>query len=171
MLSEKMNEAINKQIQEELFSAYIYFSMANWFASQSLNGMATWMKAQTMEELFHMSKMQDYVIERGGSVTFEAVAKPQGEWKSPLDVFETAYHHECHISACINNLMNIAMDERDHATTGMLRWFVDEQVEEEASADEIVQKLKMIGDFNHGIFMIDKELSLRTPTWPAVAGE
>lgn len=168
VISEKMNAAINKQIQEESFSAWLYLSMSNWFEARNLKGMAHWMQAQAFEELFHSVKFQNFINERGGTVVLTDIAKPQTEWQSPLEAFEAAYAHEQHITSCIHGLVDLAMDERDHASASLLRWYVDEQVEEEANADEIVQQLKMIGS-KEGLYLLDKELATRPLIWPGAA--
>ena len=167
MLSEKMLKKLNDQVNAELYSAYLYLSMAAYFESIGLSGFAKWMEAQTMEEMTHAKKIYDYINERGGRVILEAIEKPKIEWSSPLEAFEDAYKHEQYVSSLINNLVDIAVEEKDHATNNFLQWFVAEQVEEEASADEIVQKLKLVGNKGNAIFMMDRELGQRTFTIPA----
>jgi ferritin len=166
MLNETIEKKLNSQINAELFSAYLYYSMANYFESISLPGAAHWMRNQVMEELIHVQKFVAYVNERRGTVKLEAIEGPQIEWKSPLDAFEAAYEHEIHITGLINKLLDAALKVSDHATANFLQWFVAEQVEEETSADAIVQQLKMVGDSKGGLFMIDKELAGRTVTLP-----
>ncbi len=160
MLSEKMEKALNKQINAELYSAYLYLSMSSYFESIDLEGCANWMKAQTQEEMIHAMKIYDYVIERGGRVILDKIDAPKAEWDSALAVFEHAYEHEQLVTGLINDLMNLAIEERDHATQIFLQWFVSEQVEEEASASAVVQKLKLAGD-GGGLFMVDRELGQR----------
>ena len=167
MLSERMMKALNKQLNAELYSAYLYLSMAAYFESKNLKGFANWMRVQAQEELTHAMKFFDYINERGGRVYLEAIEKPPTEWKSPLDVFEATYEHEVKVTSMINDLVNMAMEEKDHATYNMLQWFVAEQVEEEASADEIRQQLRMIKEDGRGIMMLDRELKQRTFTPPA----
>jgi ferritin len=162
MLSKKMEKAINKQINAEFASAYLYLSMSSWFSGHSLDGMANWMMIQFQEEQSHALKFYRYVIERGGTVVLDAIEEPEKEWNSPLHVFEETLKHEQLVTSLINNLVDIAKEERDYATESMLRWFIDEQVEEEANADAIVNQLKLIGDKGHGIFMIDREMKSRT---------
>jgi ferritin len=159
MISERMEQAINKQINAELYSAYLYLAMAAYFESVDLEGCAKWMKAQTQEEISHAMKMYDYVAERGGRVVLDAIAAPKSEWDSPLAAFENAYEHEQLVTSLINGLMETAMAEKDHATQIFLQWFVSEQVEEEASANGVVQKLKLAGE--SGLFMVDRELGQR----------
>lgn len=161
MIKETMINALNEQINEELFSSYLYLAMAAQFDDMALAGFANWMKVQAQEELSHAMKFFNYVSERGGRVALKAIAEPQKEWKTSLEMFEAAYEHECHISECINKLVDLAIKERDYATQNMLQWFVEEQVEEEASADEIVQKLKLMGDAQGAMFMMDRELGSR----------
>ncbi len=159
MLSDRMQKAINKQINAELYSSYLYLSMASYFESVDLSGCAKWMYAQTQEEIVHAMKMYDYINEAGGRVILDAIDKPQESWDSPLSVFEHAYKHEQLVTGLINDLMNLAIEEKDHATQIFLQWFVSEQVEEEASASAVVNRLKLAGD--HGLFMVDKELGQR----------
>ncbi len=166
MLSEKMSRALNKQINAEMYSAYLYLSMAAYFESVSLSGFAKWMEMQTMEEMSHAKKMYDFVNERGGRVILETIEQPKTEWSSPLEAFEDAYKHEQYVTSLINSLVDLALEEKDHATNNFLQWFVAEQVEEEASADAIVQKLKLVGGKGNAIFMMDRELGQRTFTLP-----
>ncbi len=163
MLSDKIYSEFNKQINEEIFSAYLYLAMAAYFHSANLSGFAKWMEVQAMEELTHAKKFFDYIIERGARVALATIEKPKGEWKSALDAFESAYAHEQHITGRINHLMDIAIAEKDYASVAMLQWFVTEQVEEEAHASSIVEKLKMVSGTN-GIFYLDKELGKRAFT-------
>ena len=171
MLSKKMQEALNEQINAELYSAYLYLSMSAYFKSINLPGSANWMRVQTQEEMVHAMKIYDYVNERGGRVALEAVSKPVVEWKSPLAAFQAAYKHEQHVTGLINDLVNLAVKEKDHAVNAFLQWFVNEQVEEEASADEVVQKLKQVEKVPAGVFMIDRELGQRVFTPPTTKGE
>ncbi len=164
MLSERMEKALNKQINAELYSAYLYLSMVSYFESVDLAGCAHYMKAQTQEEMIHAMKIYDFVIERGGRVLLEAIDAPKQEWDSPLAAFEHAYEHEKYVTSLINDLMNLAIEEKDHATQIFLQWFVSEQVEEEASASGVVQKLKLAGGpegKGGGLFMVDRELGQR----------
>lgn len=170
MLNEKIEKALNDQINEELFSAYLYLSMSAWFETINLKGFANWMNVQNQEEQFHAMKIFNFINERGGTVKLQAIKEPQISWKSPLDAFEAAYKHEQHITGRINDLVHLAMDEKDRATQIFLEWFVTEQVEEEAAADEIIQNLKLVGDQGQGIFMLDRELGQRTFA-PPPAGE
>lgn len=170
MLSDKMQAAMNKQINAELHSAYIYLSMSAYFEDKNLPGFANWMRMQWGEELIHAQKFFDFINERRGRVLLEAIDAVPTEWDSALAVFENAFEHECKISAMINDLVDLALAEKDHAANSFLQWFVDEQVEEEASADAIVQQLKLIGDSGYGLYMLDQELAARQPA-AADAGE
>jgi len=166
MISEKMQKAINDQINAELHSAYLYLSMSSYFTSMNLDGFASWMTVQTQEEVSHAMKFFHFVNERGGRALLTAIEGPAAEWDSPLAAFEAAYKHEQYITSRINDLVKIAREENDTATEIMLQWFVTEQVEEEAHADGIVQKLKMVADAPGGVFMMDRELGARTFTAP-----
>ena len=161
MIKADLQKAFNKQINEELFSAYLYAAMVNYFEAQNLKGFANWMRAQTIEELTHANKLINYLQERGGEVKFEAIGKPDSTWKTPLAAFEAAYRHECHITACINDLYNRAAKAGDNAAAIFLNWFINEQVEEEANADEIVQRLKLADGAPGALFMVDNELGAR----------
>ena len=162
MLSDKMQAALNKQINAEIWSGYIYLSMAANFQRLNLTGAAHWMESQFKEELLHAWKFMDYVHERGGTLNLMPIDAVPAEWDTALAAYEFGYDHELKVSAMINDLMTLAMEEKDHASTSFLQWFVDEQVEEEASFDEVVQKLKLVGD-GGGLFMIDRELAQRVP--------
>lgn len=167
MLSPTMEAALNTQINKELYSSYLYLSMAAYFDSVDLEGCSNWMKAQTQEEIIHAMKMFDYVNECGGKVVLEAIDKPRVEWDSPLEAFQQAYEHEQYVTSLINELMNVAQEEKDHATQIFLQWFISEQVEEEASANGVVQKIKLAGE--GGLFLVDRELGQRTMPIPMPA--
>ena len=166
MIKEKMQNAINKQLNAELYSAYLYLSMSAYFDSINLKGFANWMRVQTQEEITHAMKFYNYIIERGGKVTLTPIDGPPTQWESPSAAFEHVYKHEQKVTGLINDLVNLAISEGDHASNNFLQWFVGEQVEEESSADEVVQKLKLIGDANHSLFMFDQELGQRVFTPP-----
>ncbi len=161
MLNPKIQDAFNHHLNQEFFSAYLYLSMASYFEAQNLSGMAQWMRVQFQEELAHGLKFFDFVHERGGRVLLESIATPKTEWDSPLHAFEEAYEHECAISGMINRLVDLALAESDHAANSFLQWFVNEQVEEEATVDAIVQKLKLVGNNGVALFMLDNELGGR----------
>jgi ferritin len=162
MISTKMQDAINEQINAELFSAYLYLSMSAYFQEINLAGFARWMEFQAAEEFFHAKKFYNYLVERGGRVLLKAIAQPETEWNSPQEVFEATLQHEQKVTGLIIDLMDLAIAEKDHATNIMLQWFVSEQVEEEATASEILEKLKLVGTTGNGIFMMDRELGQRT---------
>lgn len=163
MLSERMQTALNQQINEEMYSAYIYLSMSAYFQGLSLDGFANWMRIQYQEETAHALKFFDYIYERGGDVTLLPIAGPAKTWEAPLHAFQEAYKHECKVSGLINELVNLAIEEKDHATLNFLQWFVSEQVEEEASADKIVQSLRLIDSNPAALFMLDREMAQRSP--------
>jgi len=171
MLSEKMQKAINGQINAELYSAYMYAAMSMYFESVDMSGAAAWMNAQAGEELEHAGKFMHYVNERGGRVVLEAIEKPPVEWDSVLDAFQAALKHEEKVSSLINGLVTLAREENDHMTDNFLQWFVAEQVEEEASAGEVVRKLRLVGDSGGGMFMMDRELGQRGSAPEAEEGE
>lgn len=167
MLNERIQERLNEQIQKELYSAYIYYSMAGYFESKSLKGFANWMTVQTQEELSHAHRLYTYINDRGGRATMLPIEAPQNEWDSPLAAMQNVYEHECYVSELINGCVTLAIEENDHMTNTFLQWFVAEQVEEEASADELVQKLKLAGDNSGALFMVDAEIGKRVFTPPA----
>ena len=171
MIGKKMEKALNEQVNAEMYSAYLYLSMESWFKSQNLNGFANWMRVQTQEEMVHAMKMYDFVIERGGRVLLKSIQGPQTEWDSPLAAFEAVSEHEQKVTGLINDLVDLAIKEKDHATNSFLQWFVNEQVEEEASADELVRQLKLMENAPGGMFMLDRELGQRVFTPPASQGE
>lgn len=162
MISDKLQQELNIQINEELFSSYLYLAMSAWFESVNLHGFAHWMRVQAREENAHAEKFYKYIVERGGRVILKAIAEPKVEWASPLAAFEAAYSHERHITSRIYGLVDAATLEKDHATTNFLQYFVKEQVEEEASADGVVQILKMVGESTQGLFLLDRQLAARS---------
>ena len=161
MLSSNMKKALNDQINAELYSAYLYLSMAAYFEDTNLPGMAGWMKAQAQEEVGHAMKFYGYVFDRDSKVELKAIDGPKTKWASPLAAFEDAYKHEQKVTGLIHKLVDLANKEKDHATRSFLNWFVDEQVEEEASTKMIAERLKVIGDSKPGLFMLDRELGGR----------
>ena len=169
MISKKMEKALNDQIKNELFSSYLYVSMAMYFHSVSLKGFAHWMEIQAQEERMHAEKFMAHINDTGGRVILQALEKPAFKFSSPLHAFEETLKHERFITGKINELVRLSIKENDHAANAMLQWFVTEQVEEEATADELVQQLKLIGDSGQGIIMLDRELGTRTFTPPAAA--
>lgn len=169
MMNKKVEAAINKQINAEIYSAYLYLSMNAYFHSINLPGFANWMRVQALEELTHADKFYTFLVSRGGQIKLEAVDGPPVQWKSPLDVFENSFKHEQKVTSLINNLVDLSLKEKDHATNSMLKWFVDEQVEEEANAENIVKQLKLMGDSGHGLYMLDRELAQRVFVPPVQA--
>ena len=171
MISEAVQEAFNKQINAETYSAYLYWSMAAYFEDIGLKGHASWMRCQAQEEMLHAAKFFDYIVERDGRVQLTAIEGPPVEWDSALAVFEAAYAHEQKVTGLINDLVRLAGQESDPASTVFLEWFVTEQVEEEASAKEIADQLKLIGDNGYGLLMIDRVLGQRVFTPPPAKSE
>lgn len=167
MITEKLEKAINYQINRELFSEYYYLSMAAYFNAAGLSGFENFFLVQVEEERFHAMKMYRFLNEKGGRVTLDAIEAPKTEFNSPIEVFQLAYDHEKLVSSLINDLMDLAISENDHAAKNFLNWFVEEQVEEEASMEGILNKLKLINGEGHGLLMMDAELAQRTFTPPA----
>ena len=145
MVSQKIVDALNLQINKELFSSYLYLSMSSYFDGKNLSGMTQWMKLQSQEEYEHAMKFYDFILRLGGKVKLSAIEEPQTDWESPLKVFEDSLHHEQYISKSIHQLMDLAIEESHHPTKSFLQWFVDEQVEEEDSVQQVVENFKMIG--------------------------
>lgn len=166
MLSKKMEDALNGQINKEMFSAYLYLSMSSYAETSGLKGISTWFKVQYHEEMVHAMKFYEYINRQGGAVALKAIGEPEIDFKSPLTMFEKALEHERFITRSINELIDIAISEKDHASKAFLDWYVTEQVEEEQNALEIVQTLKMIGDNTAALYMYDKELGARLVTVP-----
>jgi ferritin len=162
MIKEQMEKAINDQMNAELYSSYLYFSMAAYFDSVNLKGFSSWMRVQAMEEQAHTKKFYDYLTSRGGRVVLSEIAAPPSEWTTPLAAFEHALEHEQMVTGRINDLVDLSIELKDHATNSFLKWYVDEQVEEEESADEVIQSLKLNENNPGGLFIIDKELAART---------
>ena len=167
MLSVKMQDALNAQINAEMWSAYLYLSMSMAAADKGLKGMANWFAVQFKEEQDHAQIIINYVLSRGGRVLLAPIDAVDTEWDSPIDMFEQTLTHERKVTSMIHNLYNLAVEERDHATSNMLNWFVDEQVEEEDSAREIIDQLRLIECNKLGLYRIDKELAARTYTTPS----
>jgi len=161
MISEKMVAALNEQINAEYYSSYLYLGMAAYFEAEDLEGFAHWMKLQAQEELGHAMKIFDQVLERGGKVVLQPLDGSPTEWDSPLAAFTAAYEHEKVITGKINDLVNLAASEGDHATSNFLQWFVGEQVEEEASAEKVVNILSKIGGSVGGLYQLDHRLGHR----------
>jgi ferritin len=167
MLNEKIEKAINAQINAEMWSAYLYLSMASYCHSIGQTGMARWCEVQFKEEQDHAKIFFNFVIQRNSRVTLKAIGEVPTEWKSVLEVFESILVHEQKITTMINNLFALTIEDNDYATQSMLKWFIDEQVEEEENAQTIIDNLKMIKDNGLGLYMLDKELGTRTYTQAA----
>lgn len=156
-----MEEALNRQINRELYSAYLYLGMSAYFETESLKGFAKWMRVQAKEERNHAMKIFDYVIARNGRVTLGDIETPRGKWTSAGKVFEEVYAHEQKVTGMINALVDLAIKEKDHATFEMLQWFVKEQVEEEEHANEILSQIRIVGDHPGHLFCLDHHLGKR----------
>ncbi len=166
MLSQEIQDSLNSQMNFEMHSANIYMSMAAWFASKNLTGFSSWMKIQYAEEMSHFTKFFDFIDERGGRIELGAMPAVQLDWDSPLAAFENALAHERIVTGRINDLVAQAAEAKDHATVNFLQWFVGEQVEEEATADGVVQQLKLMEGAPGGLFMLDREMGQRVFTPP-----
>lgn len=160
-ISKTLQDAINEQINKELFSEYLYLSMAAYSFNQNLEGFGKWFMIQAKEEHSHAMKFFKYIYERRGSVVLKAIEKPEADFKSMEEVFEQTLKHEELVTKSIHNLADLAIKENDHASNSFLKWFIDEQVEEEANADQILQKLKMMKNNINGMIWLDKELGKR----------
>jgi ferritin len=166
MISKKLEAAINAQINKEIYSAYFYLSMSAYCTSKDLDGFANFFTVQNQEETFHAMKLYNFLLDRGGKVILTTIDGPPVDFASPLDTFEKTLEHEQLVTKSINDLLDLAIKENDHATSSFLRWYVDEQVEEEATVGKIVNKLKLVGDNIGGLFIIDTELAARVFTPP-----
>lgn len=161
VITEKVSKALNEQLNREIYSGYLYLSMSAYFDSLGLKGFASWMRVQWQEELMHAMKFFDYITARGGRVELYAIEEPPKSWSSPLNAFEFGLEHERKVTELIGKLVELAVAEKDHATFAMLQWFVNEQVEEEKSFSEIVEKLKFAKENTGIILMLDSELGKR----------
>jgi ferritin len=166
MVSKKMQKALNQQLNREYFSSYLYLSMSAYCSNAGLNGSANWFYQQYQEEVMHGMKIYDYMIQRGIKIELEKIDKPEGEFDGILDVFQKSLEHEEFMTKNLNELSDIAMKEKDHATYNFLQWFVTEQVEEEASVSDIIAKIKLIGKDGKGLYIIDNELAKRVAPSP-----
>lgn len=167
MLSKKIEDALNEQINAEFWSAYLYLSMSAWCAREGKPGMAHWFEVQFQEEQDHARILFNYVLQRGGRVRLQPIAEVPTEWKSALDVFEATLAHEQKVTSLINALCALTHEENDYATQSMLKWFVDEQVEEEENASNLIDSLRMLDGNGYGLFMLDKDLAARVYTQAA----
>jgi ferritin len=161
MISKTLQDAINEQINFELFSAYLYLSMSAHFETQNLSGFANWTRVQYQEETGHAMKLYKYVFDRSGAVTLKAIAQPATKFKTPLDIFKEVLKHEQKVTSLINKLYELAVKERDYAAQIFLQWFINEQVEEEKNATDIINILEMIGDSPVSLIMADRQLGAR----------
>jgi len=171
MINEKMQNAMNEQIKNEFYSAYLYLSMAAYFHRIGHDGMAQWMRVQALEEQVHAMKFFDHLKDREGNIQLLAIEQPPVEWSSPLDAFKATYEHEQSVTGKINDLMKLAHETHDFASMPLLNWFVDEQIEEESTASKTVQQLEMVGKDGNGLLMLDREMGTRTFTMPQQGGK
>ena len=162
MLKSAMLDKLNAQLNHEVYSGYLYFSMAGYFESINLKGFANWMEVQAQEELAHAHRLYTYIIDKGNRPKLAAIDAPPCDWDGPLQAAQEVYDHECGVSEKINECVTLALKENDHSSNTMLQWFVSEQVEEEAAADDTVQKLKLIDGNSTGLYLLDNELAKRT---------
>jgi ferritin len=162
MLKEKVETALNNQINEELYSSYLYLSMAAFFENQNFSGFSSWMRIQAQEEYGHAMKIYNYIIQRDGNVRLQKIDAPKATWSSQVEVFEDTLKHEQKVSKSIYDLVELSFAEKDHATNTFLQWFVNEQVEEESTALKIVEKIKLTGDNKGALFILDRELGMRS---------
>ncbi len=161
MLNDKMNTVLNNQINAEIYSSYFYMSMTAWFESKGLSGFSDWMRLQYQEEMAHAEKIFNYILERGGKIELGAIEQPKSDWDSPLNLFEDVLKHEELVTGLVNDLVDCALEERDHASNNFLQWFVAEQVEEEANVGAVLDKLRLIKDDSAGLFALDLEMGKR----------
>ena len=167
MLNNKITDAINAQINAELWSAYLYLSMSMHFANKGYSGIANWFMIQFKEEQDHATIFMNYINSRDGKVMLEPIAAVETEWESPLAAFKATLAHEQKVTSLINDIYAVATAERDYASQNMLQWFINEQVEEEETAREYIDALEKIGDNGYGLYMFDKELAARVYSTPA----
>ena len=167
MLNKRLEKELNKQVNAEFYSAYLYLSMSAYLADNNLNGFSNWMKIQFEEEQAHAMRFYQFIIDRSGKVTLDTIEAPKDKWDGVVNLFEEVLKHEQHVTSLINNLIEIAYEEKDHATVAELQWFVTEQVEEEATVSDILDQLKMIEGKGAGLFMLDREMKQRSFTPPA----
>lgn len=161
MLNKKVEEALNKQLNKEFYSAYLYLGMSAYFDSIDLSGFSHFMHVQYLEEQSHAMRIFNYLLNVGGKVDLQGIDKVEGDWKDIIEVFEKTYEHECYITKSINEVLTVAHEEKDYATINMLQWFIGEQVEEEANVLKVLNQLKMIEGKGAGLFMLDREMAQR----------
>ena len=161
MISKAMQDAINEQIKNEFYSAYMYLSMSAYFQANNLPGFAAWLRVQFQEEQTHALKLYDHMIDRGGRIDLKALSQPPAEWKTSLEAFQNVLTHEQHVTALINQVYETALSEKDYPAQVLLQWFINEQVEEEKNATEIVEQLKLIDSHGTAVLMLDHRLGKR----------
>lgn len=167
MISEKMQEALNEQVNKEFYSAYMYLAMSAYCDTLGLPGFSNWMRMQFEEESLHVTKMFDYILAQGGQIHLKTIEEPAKEYGTPLEVFETTLEHERYVTRLIHQLMDLAVEERDYATQTFLQWYITEQVEEESNVNDVIAPLRMVGEDKGGLMMIDQQLALRAaPAMP-----
>lgn len=169
MLSKKMIDALNEQINKEMYSAYLYLAMSSYAEFKGLKGFSNWYRVQYQEEMEHAMRIYNYVQEQGAQVKLKAIEQPSSDFGTPLQILEKTLEHEQFVTKLINNLVDLAIEEKDHASQIFLQWFVTEQIEEESNVNEILDKLKLAGEDGNGLFMIDKDLAARVYTPPPVS--
>ncbi len=170
MLAKSIEKILNEQLEKEFYSSNLYLSMSVWAASNGYEGVSQWLKLQANEEYTHMEKFKEYIIERGGKAKIPAIAEPPAEFKSVKEVFEQSLKHEQYVSACINKIVDLTLKEKDYSTNNWIAWFVKEQIEEEASVQQLLDKLKLAGD--KFLYAFDKDiLSIRAQNDAADAAE
>jgi len=168
MINEKVAKVLNEQINKEFYSAYLYLSMSAYFSDLGLLGFANWMRVQAQEEQAHAMLMYDFLVNRGEKVVLTTIDAPENNWNSTLDVMEEVLTHEVYVTSLINNIMTVAEEVKDRATMSYFNWFIDEQVEEEANSQDIISKLKLIGDDKSALYLLDKDLAARVFVQPVM---
>jgi ferritin len=162
MISKKMEKALNEQINKEMYSAFLYMAMSADTKNRGLDGFANWFMVQYQEEMEHAMRIYNYINEQGGKVILDGIEKPPSSFNDPLDMFKKTLEHEQFITKSIHELVSLARQENDYATEIFLQWFVSEQIEEEANDNELIDKLKMVGNKGNGLYLVDRELAQRT---------
>lgn len=167
MINEAVSRVLKEQLNKEFYSAYLYLSMSAYFSDKGLLGFANWMKVQSKEERVHAMLIYDFLINRNERVILTAIDTPPSHWDSPLHVIEETLQHEIYVTSLINNIINVAEEVKDRATISYMYWFINEQIEEEASAKTIIDALKFIGDDKAALYMLDQELAKREFSEPS----
>ncbi len=161
MISKTMNDALNLQVTKELFSSHLYLAMSAWLAKEGFPGFSIWMREQAMEEYEHAMRIFDYILERGGTIELDSIARPETPWTTVREIAEEVVAHEAAVTQMINERMDVAIAERDHAAQIFLQWFITEQVEEEASVGEVLDRVKLTDGDNAALYHLDMELAKR----------